>query len=440
LSIRKAWEAIAGGIDQSLRTPYSYAVDLSIQRQLPGRMTLDVAYVGHFAHRLLAYDDVAAPMDLVDTKSGIDYFAAAKRLSTLWRNNTPESSINASVIGPTTQYWQDMLTPNSSGYTLCSSSTGATTPSLLIATYDLFGPGCGNLYNETSALYLMDLYGFPTSPVTGLNSFYNSQYSSLWDWRSIGYSNYNALQVGLHKQMSHGLLFGLNYTYSKSMDLESEAERGVHYLTDSIINPWSPSEMYGPSDFDLRHQINGYWVAELPFGRGKQFGGDISKGADAVIGGWQLGGTARWTSGFPASVYMGYVWPTNWDEMGWADLTGQPIKTGTTMINGTPNVFKNPTQASNGFGFAFPGESGSRNTVRGDGYLGVDMNLSKSLKIPHAEQQLVQLRWSVFNVTNTARFDVYAMQDQVETSNTFGDYSSTLTQPRVMEFALIYKF
>jgi hypothetical protein len=43
-------------------------------------------------------------------------------------------------------------------------------------------------------------------------------------------------------------------------------------------------------------------------------------------------------------------------------------------------------------------------------------------------------------VTNTARFDVYAMQDQVETSNTFGDYSSTLTQPRVMEFALIYKF
>jgi hypothetical protein len=78
------------------------------------------------------------------------------------------------------------------------------------------------------------------------------------DWRSIGYSNYNALQIGLHKQMSHGLLFGLNYTYSKSLDLESEAERGVQYLTDSIINSWSPSQMYGPSDYDLRHQVNGY--------------------------------------------------------------------------------------------------------------------------------------------------------------------------------------
>jgi hypothetical protein len=52
----------------------------------------------------------------------------------------------------------------------------------------------------------------------------------------------------------------------------------------------------------------------------------------------------------------------------------------------------------------------------------------------------VQLRWSVFNVLNDARFDAYTSQDQVQTSNTFGDYSATLTQPRVMEFALIYRF
>src|SRR5581483_9148472 len=66
--------AIARGIDQSLKTPYSYAVDFSIQRQLPGKMTLDLAYVGHFAHRLMVLDDVAAPMDIVDPQSHIDYF------------------------------------------------------------------------------------------------------------------------------------------------------------------------------------------------------------------------------------------------------------------------------------------------------------------------------------------------------------------------------
>jgi hypothetical protein len=429
-------EAITNGIDQSLKTPYSYAADFSVQQQLPGKITMDLAYVGHFGHRLLAYEDVAEPMNLVDAKSGIPYYAAAKRLSSLWRQGTPESSINASTIGPTAQYWQDMLTAEPS-YTLCSS--GLPTSSLLVATYDVFGPGCGNLYNETSAVYLLDVAGFPTMPTTGLNSFFNSQYSSLWDWRTIGHSSYNALQAGFHRQMSHGLLFGFNYTWSKSQDLESMAERGAQYLTSSIINSWSPNQMYAPSDYDVRNQINGYWVAELPFGRGKEWGGNVGPGVDAVIGGWQWSGTGRWTSGFPASVYEAYVWPTNWDEMGWADLTGQPIPLGKTIVNGIPNIFNNTTAAPNAFNYAFPGESGNRNTIRGDGYFGFDMNLSKSWKIPHYEQQALQFRWSVYNVTNSTRLDAYTVQDQVQQPG-FGNYTEDLTQHREMELALIYKF
>jgi len=428
---------IAHGIDQSLKTPYSYALDLSVQRELPGRMTLDVAYVGHFAHRLMVLDDVAAPMNLVDPKSGISYFAAAHQLSSLWRQGVPESSISASTLGTTAQYWQNMFAAQSS-YTLCS--TGASTTNMLEAVYDVFGPGCGSLYNETSGLFLMDYYGFPTAPNSGLFSFYNSQYSSLWDWRSIAWSNYNALQVSLNKQMSHGVMFGLNYTYSKSLDIESTAERGVHYLTDSVINAWDPGQMYGPGDADLRHQINGYWVAELPFGRGKALASDAHGVADALIGGWRFGGTTRWSSGFPVSVFMGYYWPTNWDEMGWANLSGKPIATGTTITNGVPNIFKNPTQASAGFDFAYPGQSGSRNTVRGDGYLATDMNLSKQWKIPRTEANTLEFRWSVFNVFNNTRFDAFSMQDEWDVPATFGNYSQTLTNPRRMEFAAIYRF
>lgn len=429
--------AITRGIDQGLKTPYSYALDLSIQRQLPGNVILDVAYVGHFAHRLLVYDDIAAPLDLYDTKTGIDWNSAAKRMSQLWRANTPESSINAATFGPTAQYWQNMFTAQSS-YPLCTSS--GTTPNMLTAIYDLFGPGCGSLYNETSASYLLDTFGFPTAPKTGLYSYYNPQYSSLWDWRSIGHSNYNALQVGLHKQMEHGVLFGFNYTYSKTMDIGSFAERGAHFLTSSVINPFNVNQMYAPADYDLRHQINGYWLVELPFGHGKALAGNASSWLDAIIGGWQLGGTTRWTSGFPVSVFMGYVWPTNWDEMGWADLTGQPIGAGTSTSTGVPNIFKNPTQSINAFTYAFPGESGQRNNVRGDGFFTTDMNLQKSWRIPHTETQSLQLRWSVYNVFNNVRFDAFTMQDQVAASTTFGNYSSTLTNPRVMEFALLYKF
>ena len=444
-------EAIARGIDQSIKTPYSYAANLSIQRQLPGRMVLDIGYVGHFGHRLMGLDDVAAPLNLVDPKSGISYFQAASRLSQMWRQicatnsscgSYAASGITAAQIGPTAKYWQDMLKSNPS-YEMCSD--GSSTGNQLQAVFNAFGPGCGSLYNETSGLYVIDLgYLGGLEPTGGYNSFYNSQYSSLWDWRSVGRSNYNALQVSLRKDMSKGVLFVLNYTYSKSMDIESEAERGAHFLTDSIINPFDVNQMYAPSDYDLRHQINGYWIAELPVGRGKAFGANMSRWADAAVGGWQLGGSVRWTSGYPTSIFMGYVWPTNWDEMGWANRTGAALNSGTTIINGTPWAFTNPDAASlsasagGPFDYALPGQSGSRNNFRGDGYFTVDMNLSKTFKI--AEKKSFQLRWSVFNVTNSVRFDAYNYMQTEWDSGSLGQYSGTLTQPRIMEFTGIITF
>jgi hypothetical protein len=247
--------------------------------------------------------------------------------------------------------------------------------------------------------------------------------------------------------MSHGLMFRLNYTYAKSLDVESMAERGVQYLTDSVINPWSPGQEYGPSDSDLRHQVNGYWIYQLPFGRGRAFAANTSKLADAIIGGWQIGGTTRWTSGFPFSIFEGYVWPTNWAEMGWSDLTGSPINLGTTESNGTVNVFKDASkwQSNNcvcgsraGFGYAYPGESGVRNPIRGDGFTSTDLNLSKRWKI--TEAQSFELRWSVFNAFNNVKFDIFSSQDEWDVPATFGNYSQTLTQPRRMEFAGIYRF
>ena len=462
--------AITRGIDQSLKTPYSYALDLSIQRQLPGKMTLDVAYVGHFAHRLLVLDDVAEPMNLVDPASGISYFQAAKQQSQVWRQLlaqtggdpvAAEGMFTDSMVGSTAAYWQNMLAPHSSYSSVCLTGNPTTQ---LGAVFDIFGPGCGSLYNETTGNFLIDVVGLPSYLKTGPYSFYNNQYSSLWDWRSIAWSNYNALQVSLNKQMSHGVMFGFNYTYSKSLDIESMAERGVHYLTDSVINAWDPGQMYGPSDADLRHQINGYWVAELPFGHGRALAGTAHGALDALIGGWRFAGTTRWTSGFPVSVFQGYVWPTNWDEMGWSNMTGAPVGSGTTIGNGTlqtdgsisgngilagtPNIFKNPNCAATngapcargGFDYAFPGESGKRNTVRGDGYLATDINLSKQWRIPHTESHSFELRWSVFNVFNNTRFDAFSMQDEWDVPDSFGNYSSTLTNPRRMEFAGVYRF
>lgn len=443
--------AIARGIDQSLKTPYSYAMDLSIQRQLPGHIVLDAAYVGHLGHRLMVYSDIATPGDVTDPKSGVDYFSAATRLSQMARQgfgidangHVDPTQITAAAIGPTAAYWQNMITPQAAYGMWDQRTAGVMSPNMLAAVYDMF---YSTLYNETTGLYRMDVnsssytkYKVPHF-ATGYNSFYDNQYSSLYVWRSQGWSNYNALQLGLHKQMSNGVLFGFNYTYSKALDVESMAERGIRHNDKVIINPWDLRQQYGPSDGDLRHQINAYWVVDMPFGRGRHFAKDIGKTADAVIGGWQLSGTSRWTSGYNASVLMGYVWPTNWEEMGNAITTGSPIPGGTTMINGVPNAFSDPTAALAAFDYAYPGQTGTRNPLRGDGFIDWDMSLAKSWHMPWSEGHSLQFRWNVFNVANSHRFDIRNGAQLEADVNSFGNYVSTLTQSRVMEYQLVYHF
>jgi hypothetical protein len=434
--------AIAWGMDSSLRTPYSYALDLSVQRQLPGNMSLDVAYVGHLAHRLMVQADLGMPSDLTDPKTGIDYFTAAARFTAMSRAGVDPTTVDASTIGPTAQFWNDMIAPNppnSDGQVLYGYCTidGSTT-NMLAAMYDLFNcfPG-----NETTSLFVLDLYGYPAEPIGGLNSYYNPQYSSLYSWRSIGWSNYHALQVSLQKRMSHGLSFDFNYTFSKSLDLESDAQTvGFVGGIGAVINSWDPSQNYGPSTFDLRHQINADWILQLPFGRGREFGGNVGNAIDAVIGGWQVSGLTRWSTGFPVNVGTCFCFPTNWELTGFADLTGKPIKTGKSIVNGNYNMFPDPAAAAAGFDVPVVGQTGVRNAIRGDGYGGLDMGLSKTWHMPYNDSHTLQFRWDVFNVMNLKRFDVQTASLELDHANTFGKYTQLLTNPRVMQFALRYQF
>ncbi|MHB8541079.1 MAG: outer membrane beta-barrel protein [Candidatus Acidiferrales bacterium] len=447
---------ICWGLDSSIKSPYSYALNLSFQRELPGNMSIEVGYVGHLGHRLLAQDDLAMPLDFVDPKSKIDYFSAATALAKIYRTGVPTGSVTAAMVGPAAQYWQNMIQPLQPGdqYSIgsCTGTGGPTgTTSALQAAYDLF---CGGSTNETTPLFVLDYFGIPGTktdskgnpinsyfPTPGTNTFFNPQYSSLYAWRSIGFSHYHALQVTLHKRMSHGLRFDLNYVYSRSIDLASDAERVPQWggLGGNIINAWSPYQLKGVSDFDLTHQINANWTLDLPFGRGRAFGKDMGKGLDAVIGGWELSGISRWSSGFPVNVAHGFEWPTNWQLSGEATTLSHP-PTGRTDIGGNWNIFTNQANALAAFGYPFPGQSGARNAIRGDGFLNTDMTLAKIWKMPYNENHALELRWDVFNVFNTKRFDVQTAQLELDSASNFGDYTHLLTNPRQMEFGLRYQF
>jgi hypothetical protein len=106
------------------------------------------------------------------------------------------------------------------------------------------------------------------------------------------------------------------------------------------------------------------------------------------------------------------------------------------------SAFADPVAARNGFGYTYPGQSGTRNALRGQGYASLDMSLSKRWKMPW-EGHTLQFRGEVFNVANLKRFNSQSFSSAFtlqQLPSSFGDYTSLLTQPRVMQFALRYEF
>ena len=257
--------AVYWGTDQNLKTPYAYTLDLSVQRDLGHGFTLDVAYVGRLSHRLLAQEDVATPENLVDPKTGIDYFTAATAFAKLTRAGVPTSAITPALVGPSAAYWTDIIQPLKSapGSAYSLACNGGSTKSSLQAAYDLFScfPG-----NETTAIQLLDQGAITdaSNPNVsyygpgGAYAFLDPQFAALYAWRSIGAASYHGLQVSFRHNMTHGFQFDFNYTFSKSLDISSDANRitAEGGLGGQVINAWDPTALRAVSDFDTPQQFN----------------------------------------------------------------------------------------------------------------------------------------------------------------------------------------
>jgi Carboxypeptidase regulatory-like domain len=470
--------------DDTLKTPHAYAVDFSVGRELPNRFSLQVSYVGRFGHRLLTQRDLNQPLDIVDPKTGIDYYAAASALSKLARANNAftdypsylkfVASLTDASIGPTAAYWHDMLPVAGSGYQDLllpnnDAGHGVIYPNVVQAVYDLYyNPGLSVIGDEIVGLADIDLYGglgdsggnslFFGPPNSGLlkngsGQFMSNQAISMYGWSSIGTSHYHALQASLRKQFSHGVQFDFNYTFSKSIDITSAASRvgfsvygyqNIGLVGTRLANAFSPNLARAVSDYDLTHQMNLNWIAELPIGKGRALAHDAHGILDAFVGGWQISGLARWTSGFPFSVDGGQRWPTDWFLTAIAQMTARP-KTGVFKRNGSVSVFADPVAAQLDFTEPLPGGVGSRNVLRGDGFASWDMSLGKRWKMPR-ESHSLEFRWEVFNVPNLTRFNAQSVGSSslltslTQQPSSFGAYTSLLTQPRVMQFELRYEF
>jgi hypothetical protein len=418
--------AISWGLDSAIKTPYSHLLDFSIARELRNGSSVEVSYVGRLAHRQLAQEDVAMPINL--QVGGTAYFQPASQLATMARANVP---VNTVTPDP---YWEQVF-----------GGLGGQDVGLgygpLSATQNVYALFLSNIYNETYALYQLDTPGsLPNSNIgAGVNypsfRYYHDQYSALYAWRSIGYSNFNALEAVYRQRFGAGLQADVNYTYSKSLDITSQAERLGNSATTNyaqIMNSWQPNQLYGPSDYDVRHQINTNFIWDLPIGTGQRFLSGAGHLTNEIIGGWQTTGIVRWTSGFPFLVNNGAYYPTNWDIQGYAEQISKiPSRAGAR--GHLTQRFADPATVFASFDHALPGQSGTRNSLRGDGFFDWDQGVNKTFAL--GDRAKLILRWDMFNVTNSVRFDPQSISATLDDPQSFGQATALLTNYRLAQFA-----
>lgn len=408
-------------VDPNIQITRINEYNLSIQRPLGWGTVMEVRYVGSSSDslwRVIDYNQI----DIRNNGFAADFDRARQNLIT---------SGNASVGLPLTVF------PLLGSGGLLSNSTVKT-----------------HLINGTAAdlalVYIQNL-------LTGSVKFLPNPNTGVVDLLKNGSKyRYNSLQVDVRKQFSRNFYFQANFTWQRTL---TDSIGTSQTLVDTFLDLQNPQLEYTRADYDTSRIFNANAIYDLPFGRGKLLGGDVPNWADRIIGGWQLGGIMRWTSGTPITIT---------DARGTLNRVGRSARQTPDLaisydqLRSMKGHFENskgiywldpsmvnPTtgRAAEGFGStpftgqiffnAAPGKTGSmgRAVLDGPQYVTVDFGLLKNVAV--AERVRLQLRLDAYNAFNHTNF--YSPQLIDIGSTSFGKVQDTWS-PRVVQIAARLSF
>ncbi len=257
------------------------------------------------------------------------------------------------------------------------------------------------------------------------NSIYFADNAALGGSNAIAGTNmsnadqkYNALQAVLQKRMENGLQGQIAYTWSKCMS-NSPGYFGTGWGSTNATssggqpgwqNAYDGRSDWGPCFFDQTHILASYVTYELPVGRGKKFGKDMSPVLNQIIGNWEIGGIITFHTGNALTLNEFGGWgafngdPSNTNGIGNYFLSARPNCNGPIKVvdqvvaaAGAPTFIQwfdpsNVSHPSNSFGTCSVGN------IRGPHYSNTDLSLHKNFLI--TESRTLQFRMEALNAFN----------------------------------------
>jgi hypothetical protein len=262
----------------------------------------------------------------------------------------------------------------------------------------------------------------------------NPNLSGGFFWYTEGNTSYNALQGDVIRRYSHGFQMRGNYTWSKSLDMNSALTGAqANNQAQMVLNRNNLRMDWGPSALNVKYQASISGTYELPFGRGKQWLRDGNGVAGKVVGGWQLNAIATLLSGFPFTPQIGSNRSGDGDTRNPDRPSLNSSFTG-PIILGNPNEWFNP----NAFVLPTAGTYGNlgRGTFTGPGLADLDVSLFKNTGL--SERTNLQFRAEFFNVLNRANFGTpnAIVFSGTNTSSSAGLITTTATTSRQIQFGL----
>jgi hypothetical protein len=240
------------------------------------------------------------------------------------------------------------------------------------------------------------------------------QFSGLTASMNSGFSWYHGLQARLEKRLSGGLSVQYSFTYSKMME-------AIAYRNPTDFRP---ETVISDQDRPFRSVVA--WVYELPFGKGKRWGGSVAPVLSSVIGGWQAQGVYSNQSG-QALGFGNSILTCSLDQV---PLSRSQRTVGQWFNTGCFNRVSSQQLANNiqTLSTRFAG-------IRGPGMNNFDISVIKNTQI--RESLGLQFTAEAINALNHPQFTT---PNTTPTSSAFGQVTGSFAWQRIVEFGLKLRF